>query len=351
MANKLILITGASGWLGTRLTRVLVDGMPEVAALSRPEPDTVVRCLVLPGEDARRLLVMSSRVEVVEGDVRDLRSLEPFFRGARGATVFHLSGIIHPRRIHELYEINHAGTRNVCGAAAAAGVRRLVAVSSNSPVGCNGRPDHLFDEKSPYNPYMHYGRSKKLMEDVCNDAFRAGRLETVVVRPCWFYGPDQPPRQTRFFSMIRTGKAPIVGSGESRRSMSYVDNTCQGLLLAAAVDAAAGRTYWITDRRPYTMNEIVDTVERLLEREFGLPVAHRRMRLPNFASEAAYAADRVLQAAGFYVPEIHVLSEMYKNISARIDRACNELGYDPKVSLEEGMRRSIRWCLDSGIQV
>jgi nucleoside-diphosphate-sugar epimerase len=99
------------------------------------------------------------------------------------------------------------------------------------------------------------------------------------------------------------------------------------------------------------MNEIVDTVERLLEREFGLTVAHRRMRLPNFASEAAYAADRVLQAAGFYVPEIHVLSEMNKNISARIDRACNELGYDPKVSLEEGMRRSIRWCLDSDIRI
>jgi nucleoside-diphosphate-sugar epimerase len=66
--------------------------------------------------------------------------------------------------------------------------------------------------------------------------------------------------------MIRQGKAPIVGSGEARRSMSYVDNTSLGLLLAAARDEVAGGTFWIADERPYSMNEIVDTVERLLER-------------------------------------------------------------------------------------
>ena len=92
----------------------------------------------------------------------------------------------------------------------------------------------LFDESSPYKPYMNYGRSKKLMEDAVNAAANGGGIETVILRPCWFYGPDQPPRQTTFFTMIKDGKAPIVGDGESRRSMSYVDNT-------VARPAAGGR--------------------------------------------------------------------------------------------------------------
>src|SRR4029450_8546644 len=95
-----------------------------------------------------------------------------------------------------------------------------------------------------------------------------GRLETVVIRAPWFYGPFQPPRQTLFFTMIRAGKAPIVGGGGNLRSMAYTDNLAQGTLRAARVEQAAGRTYWIADRRPYAMNEVVDTVERLLESEF-----------------------------------------------------------------------------------
>ncbi len=75
-------------------------------------------------------------------------------------------------------------------------------------------------------------------------------IETVLVRPPWFYGPNQPPRQTLFFRMIRAGKAPIVGSGRNLRSMSYIDNLCQGLLLAAMTPRANGQTYWIADRRP-----------------------------------------------------------------------------------------------------
>jgi nucleoside-diphosphate-sugar epimerase len=103
---------------------------------------------------------------------------------------------------------------------------RAVVVSSNSPCGCNPHPDHLFDEHSPFNPYMHYGRSKMEMELAIRE--RAARLETVIIRAPWFYGPNQPPRQTLFFQMIRDGKGPIVGSGTNLRSMAYVDNLCQG---------------------------------------------------------------------------------------------------------------------------
>jgi nucleoside-diphosphate-sugar epimerase len=188
-----------------------------------------------------------------------------------------------------------------------------------------------------------------LMELAVRDVQRRGGIETVIVRPPWFYGPDQPPRQTLFFRMIREGKAPILGDGQQRRSMAYVDNLCQGLVLAERTPAATGETYWIADERPYTMNEIVDTVERLLEREFGLAVAHRRLRLPSAVGDAARAADALIQRAGFYHQKVHVLGELNRSIACSVEKARRELGYRPTIALEEGMRRSIRWCLDRGI--
>jgi nucleoside-diphosphate-sugar epimerase len=117
------------------------------------------------------------------------------------------------------------------------------------------------------------------------------------------------------------------------------------------VEKAAGQTYWIADRRPYSMNEIIDTIEKLLEKEFHLPVAHKRLRLPNIASEISYLADNVIQSLGLYNQKIHVLSEMNKTIACTITKAKAELGYNPRMSLEEGMRRSLAFCIDHGIQI
>jgi nucleoside-diphosphate-sugar epimerase len=178
---------------------------------------------------------------------------------------------------------------------------------------------------------------------------RQDRIQTVIIRAPWFYGPNQPPRQTLFFSMIRDGKMPIVGDGQNLRSMAYVDNLCQGLMLAAETESAAGRIYWIADKRPYSMNEIVDTVERLLETEFGQECAHKRTRLPGVASEVAWLADKSLQALGIYNQKIHVLSEMNKTIACSVALAEKELGYIPAIELEEGMRRSIQWIQARGL--
>jgi nucleoside-diphosphate-sugar epimerase len=351
MTEPMALVTGAPGWLGTRLVRTMAEGLPDVPAFAQGSPRPI-RVLVLPGQDATALEKIAGDVRIVRGDLTDARSLEPFFDGAAGATVFHSAGVIHPTHgVKQFYDVNVTGVRHLLAAARGAKVRRFVHVSSNSPLGCNPRPDHTFDESSPYNPYMNYGNSKKLAEDAVNEAGARGDLETVLIRPPWFYGPDQPERQTRFFRMIKEGQAPIIGSGANRRSMAYVDNICQGLRLCETVAAAAGRTYWIADRRPYTLNEVVDTIESVLEKDFGLPVAHKRRRLPNFVSEIAWLADKTIQGLGFYQQEIHVLSEMNKTIACDISRAQTELGYEPRVDLAEGMRRSVRWMIDQGIAI
>ena len=350
--SPVALVTGGSGWLGTRLLLALTKGLADVPELSTPDCDLELRALAVSDADECALAETAPGAGISRGDLRDRASLDAWCRGAEGATLFHCAGIVHPAiRTREFTEVNVEGTRAVLEAAAAAGVRRAVVVSSNSPMGVNPERDHRFDESSPYAPYMGYGRSKMEMEGIVAGLQASGRIETVVVRAPWFYGPSQPPRQTEFFSMIRRGSAPIVGGGENQRSMAYLDNLAQGLLLCAGEPSANGETYWIADERPYSMNEIVDTVERLMEEEFGLAVAHRRLRLPGAVSEIAWLADWTIQRAGLYQQKVHVLSEMNKNIACSIEKAKRELGYTPKVALEEGMRRSLQWCMDAGIPI
>jgi nucleoside-diphosphate-sugar epimerase len=348
LETDLVLVTGAAGWLGRATLDALVHGLAEAPRVGGPQAGLRIRALVLPGEEAV-VRELAPTAEVVSGDVREPADVARFCRDARGATMLHLAGVIHPARVRDFHDVNVRGTHNVLSAAIAAGVRRAVVMSSNSPLGCNPHPDHVFDEESPYRPYMGYGRSKMAMEQVVAELRANAGMETVVIRAPWFYGPFQPPRQTLFFAMIRDGRAPIVGGGENLRSMAYTDNLVQGILLAAMAPNAPGRTYWIADRRPYSMNEIVDTVERLLESEFGRPCAHGRLRLPGIASEIALLADRVLQAAGLYHQKIHVLSEMNKTIACTVARAERELGYAPTIALEEGMRRSLRWMDERGM--
>jgi len=189
------------------------------------------------------------------------------------------------------------------------------------------------------------------MERVVHEFQSSGRLETVIIRPTWFYGPGQPQRQTSFLRMIKNGAAPILGDGGNLRSMTYIDNLCQVLLLCERNPGANGQTYWVSDHRPYSMNEIVDTVERLMEKEFGLKVAHKRLRLPAVAGDIAGVADGLVQRLGLYQQKIHVLSEMNKNITCSVEKAQRELGYAPTVELEEGMRRSLAWCQEHGIAI
>jgi len=338
----LSIVTGAPGWLGTRLVHSLKHGVTDAPNLGPTDRQT--RCLVLPDADAAELEALGA--EIVRGDVTDPASLEKLFDGAKDATVFHAAGIVHVTKgVSQFKAVNAVGTQNMLDAGKAAGIRRFIHVSSNSPIGTNPSSDHVFDEEAPYHPYMNYGKTKMMAEQ----AVRATTdFPWVIIRPPWFYGPNQPPRQSLFFSMIRDGKMPIVGSGDNRRSMAYVDNICQGLLLCDRVERAANNIYWIADREPYTMNEIVATIEDVLEKDFQIPVAHKHKKLPGFASSVAYGIDKMTQGMGLYLQKIHVLSEMNKTIACSVDKAQRELGYRPGVELREGMRRSIAWCLENG---
>ena len=289
-------------------------------------------------------------LEVVVGDVAQRGVVDELFAGVGAdADVIHAAGVIHPTRVSDFFDVNTTGTKNMVAAAQAAGVRRFVHVSSNSPFGTNAHPTDVFRHDEPYNPYYGYGRSKMEGEEAVFAAVGGG-LDAVVVRPPWFYGPFQPPRQTTFFRMVRNGRFPVIAGGGQRRSMVYVDNLVDGLLLAELTPRARGNGYWIADARPYLVTEIVETVGRAL-RDEGFSVKQGALRLPAIAGRVAELGDRLVQRAGRYQQQLHVLGEMDKTIACDISGATRDLGYEPKVELYEGMRRSIRWCVGQGLEL
>ncbi len=132
--------------------------------------------------------------------------------------------------------------------------------------------------------------------------------------------------------------------------MVYVDNLVDGVLRAELVATDPGLAWWIADERPYTVTEIVETVGRALADE-GFEVSPNRVRVPDIVARVAEFADATIQRTGHYHQQIHVLGEMNKNIACDVSAARRDLGYTPRVALYDGMRRSIRWCIDQGLEL
>jgi len=330
-----VIVTGAGGWLGQNLVRALAPTR------------TRIRCLVHNPAEAAALELAGSGVEVLAGDVRDPDSVDRLFEGLSAMTVVHAAAVIHPRRPREFYDINVGGTQHVLDRARRAGVSRFIQISSNSPFGANPGADHRFTEESPYNPYMGYGKSKHEAEQLVSRSYLRGDVASVILRPPWFYGPFQPQRQTQWLAAVRRGRFPLVGDGTNRRSMVFTGNLVDAILRAEVASAAPGNAYWIADAEPYGMSDVFATVRRALEAE-GLTTLGRIRHAPKLIGDIAERVDQIAQSLGRYLQPIHVLGELKDTIACDISRARIELGYAPAVALEEGMRLSIRWCLDRG---
>ncbi|MGI8794269.1 MAG: NAD-dependent epimerase/dehydratase family protein [Acidimicrobiales bacterium] len=330
-----VVVTGAAGWLGQNLVRAVAD---------RSE----VRCLVRDEHESRLLQLVSPTIQTVVGDVRDPVALDQLFAGSKGSSVFHTAAVIHPTEgTRELFDVNVGGTEMVIDRAKRAQVSRFVHVSSNSPFGANGSATDRFTEASPYNPYLAYGASKLEAEAIVDRTAAQGDLETVIVRPPWFYGPFQPERQTTWLAAVRRGRFPLIGDGTNRRSMVFTGNLVHGLLRAEIAAAAPGQSYWIADPEPYDMRTVLSTVREALAAE-GFAVSGGQPRLPRIVGAMAERGDRIVQGRGRYVQALHVLGELKDTIACDVSKAMTEISYEPVTTLFDGMRESIRWSVARG---
>jgi len=320
-----VLITGANGFLGRHL----------VAALQ--ERGERVRALVLPTEDATWLRARDVAVSV--GDIRCAESLREPLRGVAG--VFHLAGMMGVwRPLADYRAVNVAGTENVCRAALAAGVSRLVHVSSWRVYGTGlMQPAH---ESCPPRPlYEPYSLTKVEGEQVVRRMILQDGLPAVITRPDTFFGPGDWLHFGRLADRLRAGKGLIIGSGRNAIPLVYVTDVVQGLLLALDHGRAVGQTYNVTNDQTITQEGFL----RAIAEEVGAKPP--RVHLPYRALfAAALAAEGIAGLGGYrYRPFLTRLSVTLfgDNNQHAIDRARQELGFVPRVSLREGVRLSADW--------
>lgn len=341
--SKRALITGFPGWLTEHLFRRL----DELAALPAPpiwveQLDGVRwRALVIPdGVRGIGINERNRRIEdVVEGDIRDPEAVAQAMQGVD--LVLHAAGIIHPRRIRDLYEINRDGCSCLAAAAARAGARRFVFISSNAAAGF-ARPDQAMEESDEPTPTSHYGRSKLEGEQRMWDALQGSQTEGVVLRPTTFYGPHFPQRHIKAYRLAASGRPLVIGDGRNRVSMIYIDDLVDALGRALTVAQAAGATAFVADRDSYEWQEIFIAMGQAQ----GKTV--RPLRLPGAIASVCATGDTILSALGRYSMMIHVAGEARQHMACNISTARSVLGFSPQVGLYEGMRRAVSWAHTAG---
>jgi nucleoside-diphosphate-sugar epimerase len=336
------IVTGFPGWFGNRFIEQLAATEDRVLVLVRPgcEAEAIRLWQEMAGTSS------SDRFQCMSIDLADPNASWKRMDGLVGATLVHGAGMIHPKKhVREFQAVNVAGASRLLAWAESMEVSRVVFISSNSQAGCNPHPDHRFTEDSPYHPYMGYGRSKMQMELVGRDWSTRTGVPLTILRPCWFLGPHQPARQARFFEMVANGVFPLLGGGANRRSITFVDDLCQAVLCAATSSSAGVRAYWIALEEPPTMRELVETVQEVMGQDFGLTVKKGFRSLPSFVGSVATGADALIQAAGRYQTEIHVLGELNKTIACDVSLARLELGWRPTPSLRRAVQASVDWYL------
>ena len=307
-----VLVTGGAGFIGSNLVRALLARGDEVRVLDNFSTG-----------NRTNLAGLQRDVELVEGELRSYERVHNAVRGVE--VVFHLGALGSvPRSVQDPLTsgaVNVEGTLNVLLAARDESVRRVVFASSSSIYG--NQPELPLEESMAPDPISPYGVAKLAAERYCVSFSRVYEaLETVVLRYFNVFGPRQDPRSQYaavvplFITAIAAGEpVTIFDDGEQSRDFTYVDNVVAANLLAADAEGASGRIFNISAGAPATVNQLADTIGGLLGKSV----------------ERAYLP-----------PRPGDLRDSWADVSA----ARGVLGYQPSVSLEDGLRRTADFLLD-----
>ena len=326
------LVTGATGFLGSHVARLLA------------ERGEVVRVLARPSSDRRALAGLNA--EVAAGDLRDAQSLGAALAGVR--RVYHVAADyrLWARDPQEIYDSNVGGTRNLLEAAARAGCERFVYTSTVATIavhragqGKDGLPDERIATRLD-EMIGHYKRSKWLAEQEAVQAAARG-VPVVIVNPTAPVGPgDWKPTPTgRVIVDFLAGKMPaFVDTG---LNLVGVEDCAAGHLLAAEKGKIGER--YILGARNMTLEEILRTLARIS----GLPAP--RFRLPHAVAYVAACVDTLFSRAFGRAPRIPLDGVRMARHRMWVDagRAVQELGFSPAPP-EDALARAVRWYQANG---
>lgn len=319
-------VTGATGFVGSHLAEGLLAEGYEVDALVRaPE-----RASWLDGMPA---------VRKIAGSLADRDRIE---RAAAGADlIVHSAGLVKARTEADYFRANADGTRNVLDAALRAGrqLKRFVQISSQAAAGPS--PDgHPITEDEPPRPITPYGRSKLAGEKIVLE--HKADLPVTIIRPPAVYGPRDRDIYI-YFKLAARGIVPVTGSLKRRVSLVHVADLVKGILAAAASEAAAGETYFITSGN-YDWDELSAGVARAVGRGRRIAIPAALLRgVAALCDVVGFATRRAMTLNGHKAREI--LQDAW---NCSHGRAAEHFGYEPAWDLEGGLAQTAEWYRTEG---
>jgi dihydroflavonol-4-reductase len=320
-----VLVTGATGFIGSHLVDALLVKGYEVSALVRESSDL----RWLKGKGAN----------FIHGDLtgnEKLPSLDGFDH------IFHLGGATRALRQIDFFRINRDGTEKLIDTACKIkGLKRFICLSSQTAAGPSPA-DRPQAEDDPPHPVSPYGESKLQAEKVvllCRD-----RFHVTILRPCAIYGP-RDTYMLELFKPISRGFLPSLGKGQMYFSFCYVEDLVQALVLSAQSDHDSGEVFFIADGERYSL----DTFAGLVSSELG--VRFRKIHIPIRAARFyATLADGWALVAGrpAAFSRNKCAEGIQQNWVCDISKAKTKLGFLPGFQLEAGLKLTLQWYKEKG---
>ncbi len=306
------LITGGTGFVGQALTRrALAEGKDVRLALRRPFEQGAAQGLMVGQIDSQT--AWQGALEGVD-------------------TIFHLAARVHVMNetatdpLTAFRAVNTAGTLNLARQAAAAGVRRLVFLSSIKVNGEHTAPGRPFAANLPARPEDPYGQSKWEAEQGLQDLARETGLEVVVVRPPLVYGPGVRANFAALIRAVHRGwPLPLASVTGNRRSLVALDNLVDLLVTCADHPAAAQQTFLVSD------GDDLSTAELLLRMASALGRSPRLLPFP----------PALLRLGAATLGRQAVVQRLLDNLQVDITHTRQTLGWQPPITVDEGLRRTV----------
>ncbi|WP_286977751.1 NAD(P)-dependent oxidoreductase [Pseudomonas sp.] len=317
-----VFITGANGFIGRSL---------------------LLRYKAL-GADVRGMdITADASHNVVAGD---LTQPQRWAEHAKGCELFiNTAAVVSLAASWKLYrEVSVQAVRSCIDVAIASGAKRFVQISSIAALGWQ-YPDNA-DEKTDVviGSHYRYGVAKGASEHVALAAHAAGEIECTVIRPGDVYGPGSRPWVSETFKMCKAGKLILPGKGNGIFTPVYIDDLLDGVMLASGLPEGRGQIFHLCGMGPVTVKQFFTHHWRWAGREGSprtLPLC-----LAVGLARVLWGVNTLLKRDDEVTPDIMYMFARTGNISSA--KAAKMLGYQPKVTLQEGMRRAEAWLRETG---
>ena len=304
-----IFVTGATGFIGRKLVlRLLEEGHEVVCGVRSPG----------------RLGPLSGRVKSVRTYLEYKETISRALKEERPEVVYHAAALVESHSLEKLRRVNVEGTRNILDACLEEGIRKIVYLSSVAVI--SGNPEVPLTDDLPYKATNSYGQSKLEAEKLAI-SYRKKGLKIAILRPSMVYGEGELHGLPSIIQALKKRCFPIFGKGEKKLHLVSVENVVDVLLLCLSKEEAYEGTFLVADREVLSIREALNYIAKILNIKPPLS-------LPQWIAVILNKIPFVRTYVSFFMKD-----RVYS-----IERLKEKLGYVPRISVYDGLKRAVLAC-------